>query len=281
MLTCGVALDQYYREHIAVKRVARRRAEYAIDALNGFFKDKPVDEINIPICRKYREHRSGVTDSTVRRELGTLQAAINHAIRWQRINLAEKPPIELPEAPATRPVWLFRDELSALLEAAESLDNRVFRFVQLAYHTASRRAAIEQLRWDQVDLAQRRIDLQAKGVPQTKKRRPIVPISETMCAELAIMRSAATTDFVLGTPDDIYQAFGRVATEAGLDVLPAQGLRQTGRLTPHMLRHSRATHLLQSGKSPWAVANLLGDTVTTVLRVYGHACPDYLAEVIG
>ena len=56
--------------------------------------------------------------------------------------------------------------------------------------------------------------------------------------------------------------------------------RPAGRLTPHVLRHTRATHLLQKGVAPYAVASLLGDTVATVLRVYGHHCPNYLAEAI-
>jgi site-specific recombinase XerD len=43
-----------------------------------------------------------------------------------------------------------------------------------------------------------------------------------------------------------------------------------------MIRHSRASHLLQDGEDLWKVARLLGDTVATVERVYAHVLPEHL-----
>lgn len=278
-LLCETALDQYFREHVKKKCAAPIRVEYAIESLNSFFEGTPIGDVDIPLCREYREHREDVSDSTVRRELGVLQAAANHAVRWRRLTLALMPSVELPPEGVSKRVWLFKPELSSLLEVAEQNDRRVFRFCQIAYHTGSRKQAVELLTWPQVDLKARRIDLQG-DLPRSKKRRPIVPISETMCAELEIMKSKAINQWVLGSPDNIRPAFDRIATASKLANLPNQGLREAGRLTPHILRHSRATHLLQDGKSPWAVANLLGDTLPTVLRVYGHCCPNYLEEAI-
>lgn len=279
-LTCAIALDQYYREHVAHKAIDRRRCEYAIDALNEFFSDIPLAHVDIPMCREYRSHRDSVVDATVRRELGVLSAAAHHALKWRRISIDRMPSIELPPDSAPRKVWLMHDELEHLLHVAENNDRRVFRFLQLAYHTASRRRAIEALQWVQVDLSARRINLQAPGKPVTKKRCPIVPISVNMAAILESMKMKATTGFVLVKDDRIYQAFDSVAMKAGLAKLPNKGLREAGRLTPHILRHTRATHLLQAGKNPWAVANLLGDSLQTVLRVYGHACSNYMEDVV-
>lgn len=277
-LTVGSALTSYYKEHISVKAVARRRAEYAIEALSRHLGAALLKDVDIPMCREYAEDRSdeGCSLSTVRRELGVLQAAVNHALRWKRLAYSEKPSVELPPESDPKRVWLFPEELGKLLECASVSDRRVFRFLQLAYHTASRKNAIETLTWARVDLVSRRIDLQDPGKSRTKKRRPIVPISEIMAQELAAMKVTAVNTFVLASDRDIRAAFDRVAKIAGLAALPSSGLRESGRLTPHTLRHSRATHMLQAGKSPWLVANLLGDSLTTVLRVYGHACPDYL-----
>lgn len=281
-LKIEVALDQYYKEHVALKVVARRRTEFAFDALKGFFGvDGPeyVQEIDIPACREYRVFRADVCDATVRRELGVLQAAVNHAIKWRRlmgVTLDKMPSIELPAATKVRPIWLFKPELSKLLEVAEREDHRVLRFCQIAYHTASRKRAVETLPWRRVDLEARRIDLQNPDEPVTKKRRPIVPVSSSMVEELRLMLSTSDSPFVLGSDQSITRAFEKTAAAAGLLDLQQVGLREAGRLTPHILRHTRATHLLQDGKSPWTVANLLGDSLETVMRVYGHACPDYL-----
>jgi len=279
MLTCSEALDSYYKEHIAVKRVARVRVEYAIAALLPFFKDVAAHAIDIPMCRAYRDTRR-VSDSTVRRELGVLRAAVHHAIRWRRMEVAQLPSIELPPAAPPKTLWLFHEELEVLLKTASTQDRRVFRFVQLAYHTASRKRAIEELRWSQIDLRMRRINLQQPGAPLTNKNRPTVPLSVAMAEELASMKTRATTDFVLVTNDNIRPAFDRVATAAGLAILQQTGLRPQGRLTPHALRHSRATHLLEAGKDPWGVAKLLGDTLPTVLKVYGHVSSAYMDSLV-
>ena len=51
-----------------------------------------------------------------------------------------------------------------------------------------------------------------------------------------------------------------------------------GRLHPHVLRHPRATHMLMDGESIYKVARLLGGTVATLERVYGHHRVEFLAE---
>lgn len=280
-LTVTEALDCYFKEHVIHNCVARERIEYAIEALKGFFYFMPLKDVDIPVCRAYRLYRGSIAAATVRRELGVLKAAANHARKWRRITKLEDLPIfELPVGARKAPVWLFKEELSILLETASTVDRRVFRFLQLAYHTAGRKEAIETLTWDRVSQEPRRINLGIPGRPETNKRRPIVPISENMSNELELMRSKAVNQWVLASSDNIRPAFDRVAVSAKLDRLPANGMRPGGRLTPHVLRHSRATHLLQDGKTPWAVANLLGDNMKTVLKVYGHACPNYLEEIL-
>lgn len=274
-LSVAEALDQYAREH-RVDDPTRR--QYAIDHLTVLLGSKAMADVDIPLCRWYGEQRR-VKKSTVRRELGVLQAAANHALRWRRITAAEMPSIELPPGGEPRMIWLFEDELARLREAATG---RARLFIDIAYYTASRKGAIEWLAWDRVDLAGGRITLNDPCGRLNKKRKPVVPIADPLRESLvaALYGADARHHYVLGEPHDIRPAFDAAAHRAGLEVLPARDGRPEGRLTPHVLRHTRATHLLQKGVQPYAVAALLGDTVTTVLRVYGHHCPSYLEEAI-
>jgi integrase len=69
-------------------------------------------------------------------------------------------------------------------------------------------------------------------------------------------------------------AFQHAATLAGLE----------GRVTPHTLRHSAATWLMQRGISSWQAAGFLGMSPETLNMVYGHHHPGYMreaAEAIG
>ena len=49
----------------------------------------------------------------------------------------------------------------------------------------------------------------------------------------------------------------------------------TGKVTPHTLRHTRATWLLQAGIPIWEAAGHLGMSPETLARVYGHHSPDF------
>lgn len=79
-------------------------------------------------------------------------------------------------------------------------------------------------------------------------------------------------EWVLGSDRDLFYDFEKTCEKAGILTVEQRDGRPAGKITPHVLRHSRATHMLEDGVSIFAVANLLGDTVTTVQRVYGHIC---------
>lgn len=292
-LTVRQALHDYTREH---KVAAADRRYYAVKSLDELLGDRMLSTIDIPACREYMARRHPVKHSTVRRELGVLQAAANHALRWRRITAAEMPSIELPPSAEPKTLWLFDDELKRLRDAATG---RAKLFIDLAYYTASRKGALEFLTWDRVDLAKRRIVLADPGGRSNKKRKPVVPMADELWDALAayrgkwlpevmyphgakpkVYKSGWSDEWVLGSNADIRPCFDAATSRALLEMLPARDGRPAGRLTPHVLRHTRATHLLQKGVAPYAVAALLGDTVQTVLRVYGHHCPNYLAEAI-
>lgn len=266
-------LDQYQREHQAV---AWQRIKYAVKALKPFFKGKTTLDIDIPLCRQYTAHRmdQNVSMSTVARELTTLRAACNHALKWKRIGLEEMATFEIPADLPKREVWLFKDELKILLNAADPV---MEQFIMITYGTASRRRAVETLEWYQCDFNRRTINLDKRGAVKTNKRRPTVPMG-TLYPMLKDMYDQRVNDWVLGSDADRLAAFTRLcASEHLLEVTERDG-RPAGRITPHVLRHSRATHLLEDGVSIYAVAKLLGDNVTTVQKTYGHICMGSLED---
>lgn len=275
MKTVSEVLDLYFEEHVQHKAVAWERVKYAMQALKEQLGSRPIQRIDIPLCRIYASRRSdrGSSNATARRELGVLKAAANHCVKWRHITPAELPSIELPSCPPSKLAWLYKDELQAFMAVTEG---HFKWFMLLAYYTGARKRSIETLKWNQVDLDNWRIDLAKEGEIITAKRRPIVPIAAEIRERFIAHYEERENEYVLGSSKNIRPMFDKYAKLAGIEVLPARGMRPECRVTPHMLRHSRATHLLQAGKDPYAVANLLGDNLQTVLRVYGHMCPDYL-----
>lgn len=267
-------LEQYQREHDVV---AWQRVKYAIAALRGFWTGKRICDIDIPACRQYTAFRmdAGVALSTIARELTCLRAACHHALRWKRIEAA--PVFEIPTDLPRREIWLFKDELRNLIRTADPL---MRDFIKLAYGTGSRRAAIESLTWQQVNFNRKTINLAKPNERRTCKRRPTVPMGDLH--EILIRRFAARqNEWVLGSDRDLYYDFQKTLEKAEILTVDERDGRPAGNITPHVLRHSRATHLLEDGASIFAVAKLLGDTPTTVQRVYGHICMSSLEDELG
>ena len=207
----------------------------------------------------------GVGDATVRTELSALRAAL----RW-RLGAEAAPKVDMPDKPDPKDRWLTRDEADKLLAAAER--PHIALFIQLGLHTAARSHAMLDLTWDRVDLEQRRIDYRIPGATRSRKRRVPVPINDDLLPVLVAAKERATTLFVIewsgAQVKSVKHGLRNTAARAGLvDV------------TPHVLRHTAATWMLQMGIDVWRVAGMLGHSDTRqVLETYGHHHSDYLRD---
>ncbi len=285
-LTVNDALDQYFREHVRQRCADWVRQENAIRHLKEAFGEKPLSDVDIPQCRRYAElRRAGVigggarhdgvrkqgSDSTIRRELVVLRAAANHAARWKRLT-GPAPTFEMPsERDSGGDVkWLTRDEVELLFVAAEVTSALLYHFITLTYWWGARRGWVERLHVGQVDLVHGRVNPYKPEERVTNKRRRILPVFDELRPSLeTLVRGAPQSGFLFGGPRvDFYRPFR--------ELCEANGLQE--RSNPHVLRHSRATHMLMAGESIYKVARLLGDSVQTVERVYGHYSAEYLME---
>ncbi len=176
------------------------------------------------------------------------------------------PNVELPPN-SNEPTEWYRDaELKLAIDTAEG---RLKKFLRVLYYTAARRKAIETLKKNQIDFDARHINLAKPGERQTKKRKPIVPLFKEIEADLRELVAEADSEgreALFGR--DMYYDYKSHFEAIGLD----------HKAYPHIMRHTRATHMLRSNVPTWKVAKLLGDTEATVVRVYGHHLPQDLAD---
>jgi site-specific recombinase XerD len=112
---------------------------------------------------------------------------------------------------------------------------------------------------------------------RTKKRRVPVPIADWLRPVLEQAQRESVGPLVLDTDADVRR---------GLEWACIAAARQHGNarfkeVTPHVLRHTAATHMTRAGVPLWEVAGVLGDTMATVQRVYAHHCPEHLRAAVG
>lgn len=265
ILTVEGILDAYLKEHAELNTADPRRQRDGIVHLKQHMGKMPVRDVDIPACRAYREKRRKAANSTVRRELNILLAASNHARKWKKLPADQMPQIELPRVGAPEKVqWFTKEQISTMFRARNS--GHFACFLRIAYFTGARRRSVQSLTKDQIDLKAGVIHLAKAGERVTKKRRPSVPLyPEIRPAVEWLLDHCGRSPSIFGRNRDFYRSFAELMAELGL------------KGHPHMLRHSRASHMLQDGESIFKTAKLLGDTVATVERVYAHSDVDFLA----
>jgi integrase len=222
-------------------------------------------------CSRYGEKR-GRSAGTVRRELGVLRAAINHA--YKNCVITRRVPVELPDRPEPRDRWLARDEAARLIRAARTPQARLYMplFILLGLYTGRRKEAILSLRWHQVNLEAQTINFEIAGRRRTNKKRGTIKIPPRLLPHLRRARRRGTElGFVLHINGehigDIKKGFAAACERAGIEGV-----------SPHTLRHTAATWLMQAGTAPWQAAGFLSMSIQTLLRVYGHHHPDFQRE---
>ena len=244
--------------------------DYALRPVRASLGPLTPEMVSRRLVREYTAQRlkDGRRPATVNKELRTLRQALSLAVKECDIDSA--PHIEIPGEGAPRNRWLSPAEANALLEACRRRHIRTF--ILVALHTGARKGAILELTWDRVGLDQRLIMFPPPANPRTKKRRSIVPVNDTLLTHLSEIRERAVTNWVIeyaGHPVTAISSdtWRRLVKRAGID-----------HCTPHDLRRTCATWMVQAGIPTAKVARYLGDREEMIERVYGHHQPGYLKD---
>jgi integrase len=237
-------------------------------ALRDRFGPMEGAAVSVADCRAHTDvrRRNAIKDGTIHTELGHLRMVLRWAEKQGLI--ARAPHIEKPPKPRPRERHLTREQVRALFDAAGLPHIRLYAI--LAYTTAARNSALLGLRWERCDFETGRIDLRDPVLTAPHKGRAIVPMLRTARAALQEARQGALTDYVVewaGRPvKSVKRGLSVAAKRAGLE-----------HVSPHMLRHSAAVHLVESGVSLEEIAQYLGHTnINTTRQVYAKFSLDYL-----
>jgi integrase len=276
---------------------AVRRIKGRIGRLNEFWGGKTLADINGDTCREYGYQR---TPGGARRDLQDLSAAIGHHL--QEGYHREIVKVTLPEKGPGRERWLTRNEAAALLwtcwryreaqrrhrgqqegqilPTAKRPLQHLARFILIGLYTGTRAAAIaaaspvRQFGRSFVDLDAGIYYRLAQGQQQTNKRQPPVPLPTRLLAHLRRWydRGIATEYFVEWNHKPVSSVKTAMASAVRLTGLPTEH----GNITPHTLRHTAATWLMQNGAPVWEAAGFLGMSEKTLRETYGHHHPDFM-----
>lgn len=270
-----------------------------IGRLNEWWGAKMLSEVTGETCRQYQKYRGN--RGGARRDLEDLRAAIrHHAKEGLHRGIVN---VSLPDKGPSRDRWLTRSEAARLISVcwhAREMQRRargqdkgqvlatdkrplrhLARFIIIGLYTGTRAGAIASasptpaIGRSFADLDRGIFYRLALGQSESNKRQPPAPLPPRLLAHMRRWKDKGivTQYFVEfnGEPvSSVKTAFKRAVKLAGL----------SGSVSPHTLRHTAATWLMQAGVAPWQAAGYLGMSVETLLKVYGHHHPDYLEEAV-
>lgn len=178
------------------------------------------------------------------------------------------------------PKYLTEDEVFALLEQAKKTSLRMRTLLEILYATGLRVSELVELPLSVAMNAQDSLCVMGKG-----KKERVVPLNETAALvlhdwlsvrELGLKRSSKwlfPSNSASGhlTRDGFYKALKQLALEAGID---------PEKVSPHVFRHSFASHLIAHDADLFSVQKMLGHTDIATTEIYTHVLSDRLAETV-
>ena len=310
-------IDKYIVYIRDVRRYSRRTVEIAQDVLNSFIreifkKEQPddaelVESMNVQILRKYEVQlldKRGMSPRTVWQHLSVLSGFCRFLMKEGRlesnpVRLVPKPKLDrsLPEFYRRGQMDAYfahtsfhasRQYLDMFLQSPFSKSGRKLYqqrlsrlIVSLLYGLGLRRAELISLNLSDVDFNRKTLKVHGKG----DKIREI-PIVDALCEEILLYLDAveALVECKRSLKEPLLLTYagrrlypGYVARVVKSELASEGGF--TGRKSPHVLRHSIATELLNSGTDLNSIKELLGHSSLAATQVYTHNTIEQLKNI--
>ena len=279
-----------YLDHL---RVERRLADHTLEsyardlaALRAFAAGagRAVESLDRAALELFvREQRErGLAPRSVARLVAAVRGFYRFLVLDRRLERNPADDLRPPRAWPALPKFLSLDEVDTLIaqpDVATPLGLRDRAMIELLYATGLRVTELVSVRLADLHLAEHYLTCVGKG---SKER--LVPIGEQATDWIRRYQSTARKDFLKGrtSPRLFLNARGGPLTRVGFWKI----LKQHGRtaqlprtLSPHVLRHSFATHLLERGADLRAIQLMLGHADLSTTQIYTHVLEARLRTV--
>ncbi|HLR54040.1 MAG TPA: site-specific tyrosine recombinase XerD [Pseudogracilibacillus sp.] len=285
------ALDDFFH-YIQIERGLTRNTlvsyERDLNKYAHFLKDEQeitewghIERTNI-IAFLYTLKDSGKSQATMARMISSIRAFHQFLIREQYSKKDPSLHIETPKKERLLPEVLSTEEIDMLLDIQEDspLAERNKAMLELMYATGLRVSELTHLQTADLHLSMGFVRCFGKG---GKER--IIPLGDYASNALDIYLEHGRKLLVRKNPEEkalfvnhhgrslSRQGFWKIIKQVALD----QGLIKT--ITPHMLRHSFATHLLENGADLRAVQEMLGHADISTTQIYTHITKTRLRDM--
>lgn len=279
------AADDWLRELAEQRRLSPHTvSNYARDVahLLDLAGDTPLEQLQPLDIRRFmaKRHAGGLAGRSLARELSAWRGFYRWLAKHRQVTMNPVQAVRPPRSKKALPSVLSPDQARHLLEAEaeDLLESRDKAMFELFYSSGLRLAELASLDW------RGGLDLPAGEVTVTGKRGKtrLVPVGESAREALAAwlkQRAAIASPAELAL--FVSRRGGRLSVRSIQARLDRWGIKQglEVRVHPHILRHSFASHVLQSSGDLRAVQDMLGHSSIATTQIYTHLDFQHLAQV--
>lgn len=224
----------------------------------------------------------GLESKSINRKISSLKSFFKYQLKEQAVTVSPMATIISPKLNKRLPQFVEKEDIDTLFNYVEFPDDWQGKtdriLLQLFYNTGIRQAELVTLKESQIDDSKKVIKVLGKG---NKER--IIPVSEALTAVLRQYITDKKTAF------DQFDAEVLLVNAKGRKLYPRyvyatvnkylSMITTIGKKSPHVLRHTFATHLMNNGADLNAVKELLGHSSLAATQIYTHNSIEKLKDI--
>lgn len=285
----GHSLTEGIEEYLVSLRAERGLARNTIAAYErdlaqytDFLEQRlPTDDLVSEFVASLR--RRGLANSTINRKIAAVRGLHRFMVREGLAQIDPTILVEGPRRPDPFPKALTVDEAIALVEAPGSesaADRRDRALLEFLYATAARVSESVGVDLSDMDLTDKVVLVTGKGDRQRLVPlgdHAVIAMGEWLADRLRLLRRDEPGDPVFLnlrgrrlSRQGVFNIVKKRAGEAGIDA---------AKVSPHVLRHSAATHMVEAGADLRTVQEMLGHATISTTQVYTRVSSAHLMEI--
>lgn len=272
--------EKYYSSHTC------KNYQRDLKLFQGYLQHKDVQQwqdVTYPVVSSFAawRFRNGKKGNTIQRELSSIRSFYKYLIQQKQLSINPALDVKAPRIAKKLPKTCDSEQLDQLLKA-HAQDNpltiRDLAMFELMYSSGLRLAELASLNLQHIDLSQRHMLVTGKG-NKTRYlpvgRKAIEALHKWLEHRVELIKQSDEQALFISSRGQrlshrsIQQRLNELIKKQSLSI----------HLTPHMLRHSFATHLLESSADLRAVQELLGHADISTTQIYTHLDFQHLAQV--
>ncbi len=259
------------------QRDIKQLSRYCTDKAIAQWPDLQHTDIRAHIAGR---HRKGLSSKSLQRELSAIRSFYNYLLKTNQVSVNPAQHIHAPKQDRKLPKTLDVDQLSGLLEAGASslLEIRDLAMFELFYSSGLRLSELSALDTADLDLPDNTLTVRiGKG---GKSR--VLPVGSKAAAAIENWLQQRRIKIPAADSALFVSMRGIRLGQRNIELRLDQWCKKKGiaeHIHPHMLRHSFASHLLESSRDLRAVQELLGHSNISTTQIYTHLDFQHLAEI--